>query len=287
MQRAHHAAVPKRSAQTRNLFHEFLIRYFCQDFFSKIGSRLFHLHRNCGILVAHVGVTLSGIDDQKVTADRIQTEIDLFHLRILVISKIDRNNAAARTRHLVKQSGRLFPIDIFRIASCMCIVCDGHFIIVKEVIQNRTDQHFKGRRRADARRADHIACGERVKAAYRKSSLLKTGKDSLDQRHRAGGLCIRLQLVQINDKILMERFADNMYLIGIIFARRADTVLVHTACKHLSMIVIGMVAADLCAPRRGKQFKFHIAEILCKSRRKLTVALHVLLYVVLSVQVGK
>ena len=79
-------------------------------------------------------MALSGIDDNQAVILGAEIKINLLHNRRSRLQKIDGDETADRTGHLIQQSGGLVPVYVFGIFSNVGVGYGIHTAFIKECI---------------------------------------------------------------------------------------------------------------------------------------------------------
>ena len=99
--------------------------------------------RNFRILLAEICMTFSGVYDNQFVTKFTEREIKFAVFQIVSVCEIKQNRTTYCTCHLIHHSGSLVPVYILCILTDLSIIVVGHFAVIKEIINDRTDQHFK------------------------------------------------------------------------------------------------------------------------------------------------
>ena len=129
---------------------------------------------------------------------------------------------------------------------------------IQQNIQHSAQHHLKSRRRRQAGAAQHIAGGEGIEAAHLAAFLHDTGGHTADEGSAVLGLMLLGgQYRQVDVVDLTEAFGDETDGVVVVLGHHGDDVQVHRRRHDHTVVVVGVVAADLGTAGGGVQA--HIA----------------------------
>ena len=224
-----------------------------------------HILRDRRIFVREVGVAPAGVDKADGKTKIGKVDGDPLHPRRGLVKKVDGHKPSHRGGKLVHQPARFAEKRVLRLSGHLrklhriargTLIQPGHAV---------AEQHRIGCRGGQPRAARHVRAYHRVKPADHMAALLQPGRHAAQQCRR--GIPLRR-----NGRQPVERQPEGRIALG--FERDAPlpvrcghrrAIHRHRRGEHASALVIGMVAADLCAARRGENRR---RPVLPKTRRK-------------------
>ena len=214
----------------------------------------------------------AGIDNAKRIALRSKITRNGVHLRIGRF-KIERNHAAGRSRHLVKQTAGLAKVHVFNLLGNYSTQLKVHNPAIVKAVENRRNQDFKRRRGRQAAAAKHRAGNRRTEAANLIAHILHDAGSTANQRQRGAKVLLAdLQTGQIHSN-RRETFAvyNDHIVIGLFNTRNG--IQIDSARKAAAVVVIGVIAADFGTARRREeaQFAMFLTKALLKALHKLAI----------------
>ena len=232
-------------------------------------------------------MAFSCIDDNQIMSHLVKITFNFTNLRIGNISEINRDHTTYCTGQLIQKSGAFQPVFVFSILSGFCVGYYADTSLIKQMIYDNTDKHLKGSRRTYTCTSDNIGCGIRIKPLYFVSALQQSCKNSFQKRLCTGCFFCGLQMIQINNQMLVISLTDQGNFTCSIGSGCCHTVQMYTSCQNFSMVVIGMIAADLCSSRRGEEIKFFIAKCFHKSLRNHLISCGICFGTMFSIHLPK
>ena len=250
MNGSQHSPVAAFAAQLRQRRPEFAFRHLSQNLFAQRPGHLLHLFPDGCKLACQFTVTAARIRNAQAHARRQQAVgVDLFQNRLLGVCKIRKDNAAHCAGQLIQQAAGLAKIGILRILTDLCQLRRGKAAIVLPVPDDR-HSHFKGRRAGKSGPAQHIAGSIGIKAAHRFSNGPEPLRNAADQAGGVGPLpFLRACYSQINDIQFVEPTGLYPDIAIRIAGCNRHKVQCHRRRKAVTVLVVGMVAAQLCTAR--------------------------------------
>ena len=131
----------------------------------------------------------------------------------------------------------------------------GHIIhgaVIKEIVDHGTDQHFEGCRRADAGSADYIGGYIGVETIHLISHFGSGFKNTHEKCIGAAVGAVLIQVFQIQCQILVVVFADDVYQVCSVGSGSCHCIHGDASGQDFSVIMVCVVAQDLCSSRCGK-----------------------------------
>ena len=211
-----------------------------------------HLLADRRVIVGQVAVVAAGVDHAKRVALRRKIAGDGFHLRVLLL-EINGDHAAHGGGHLIHQPARLAEIDVLHLLRDDGAGLRIHDKAVIQPVENRRDQHLERRRGGKPASAQHGAGNRRAEAADLVAHLLHHARRAANQRQRrAKILFANIEVIQLHRD---RREALAVHDDGVIFRRAhaGNRVQIDRRRQHAAVVVVGVVAADFRAPRRGEE----------------------------------
>ena len=144
-----HAAVAQFFSERRNIADKFFFVHIAQHLFSKYPGHTFHFQRNHGVIFRQIRVRSLRIHDTQAVIFR--SHIHLFHHRMGRILKIDINQTAYGTRHLIHQPAGFAKIYIFRILSNHSSLHRRNFHLIKQTGKDGSQDRLKSGGRGQPR----------------------------------------------------------------------------------------------------------------------------------------
>ena len=172
---------------------------------------------------------------------------------------------------------------VFRVLADLRIVRIADLSIVKEVIDDRADQHLKRSRGADACRTDDLRGNIGLKSGNSKALLPCSLCHACHQRYGTAVLWHTLQRRQVYYHLFLIAFTHDLNDIGAIRSSGSDRIQADARCEDLSAIVIRMIADDLGTARSREKLHLLFSKKLskmsgkrlkaCTALRRLTIYL--------------
>ena len=245
-----HSPVAAFAAQLRQRRPEFAFRHLSQNFFAQSPGHLLHLFPDGCKLACQFTVTAARIRNAQAHARRQQAvRMDLFDLRRCRICKVCKDDAAHRTGQLIQKSARLAKVGVFCVLADLRQFRRGKAAIVLPVPDDR-HSHFKGRRAGKSGPAQHIAGSIGIKAAHLFSNGPEPLRNAADQTGGVGSLpFLRACYGQVNDIQFVEPTGLHPNIAVRIAGCDRHKVQCHRRRKAVTVLVVGMVAAQFCTAR--------------------------------------
>ena len=101
MKGTHYRTVSCKGTDFLNVINHLLLCHLRADLLAKEPGHLLHLIRNRRIIRTQVCMAFSGLHDDEAVILRRKIKVDLLYLRGSRLQKINRNETAYRTGHLV------------------------------------------------------------------------------------------------------------------------------------------------------------------------------------------
>ena len=252
MHRAQNGAVARRLAGRLELCVEFRLVHLAQHVLTEHAGYAAHFLGDGGVFVRQICVIRAGIERAERVAAVRKIERRLPDGGVRRVGKIDEDQPADAGGHLIHEAAGLAEIDVLGILADLRDLDGGAFFIEKQLVADRADQNLEcgGGRQTGAGqdgRAD-----SRVKAVQLTAALRKRRSNAA---HERGGRIFFFrvdgQIIQINlDRgIALGRNADDGIGPQRDLRRRFQ---IDSRSQHAAVLMVGMVAADLRAARRGK-----------------------------------
>ena len=180
-------------------------------------------------------------------------EVQLAVFQIISVCKVEENRTTNCTCHLIHHSGSFIPVYVLCVLTNLCIVCVSHLAVVKEVIDDYADQHFKGCRGTYSCCCDHVGAYIGIKTSCLKAILLRTFHHTGNQGKGSFRIVGSADLVKINYDLISVAFTCNVDHVGSIRCSCADGIQIDTSCDYLAAVVVNMVSDDFCSSRGSKE----------------------------------
>ena len=213
----------------------------------------FHLTWDLRIFLAKICMAFSCVyDHQSVTKFAIR-EIKFAVFQVISVCKVKENWAANCTGHLVHHSGSFVPVNILSVLTDLSIICIGHLAVIKEVINDYADQHFKGCRGTHTCCCNHVGTYIGIKTSCLKAILLRTFHHTGNQGKGSLRIIGSADLVKINYDLISVAFTCDVDHVGSIWCCGTDGIQIDTSCDYLATVVVYMVSNDLCSSRGSEE----------------------------------
>ena len=193
------------------------------------------------------------VHDAQCVAQGVQVHRHRPHHRGGRVGEVDGHRAAHGGGGLVHEAALLAEIEVLRLLAHLGDLHRRQLIPAEQVIFNDTQQHLAGRRGGQAGAGQHVGEGVGVKARHR---VAPPGGLGRHPPHQGGGglllLLLGVQGVQLHlhQGPALRLEADGVGAVGGGAGRKIQ---VHRRGQHPSVLVVGVVAADLRAARCGTQ----------------------------------
>ena len=212
-----------------------------------------HLTWNLRVLLAEICMAFSCVYNyQSVTKFSIG-EVQLAVFQIISVCKVEENRTTNCTCHLVHHSRSFIPVYVLCVLTNLCIVCVSHLAVVKEVIDDYADQHFKGCRGTYSCCCDYVGAYIGIKTSCLKAILLRTFHHTGNQGKGSLRIVGSADSVKINYDLISVAFTCDVDHVGSIWCSCADGIQIDTSCDYLAAVVVNMVSDDLCSSRGSKE----------------------------------
>ena len=268
-----HGPVPSLPPQDWESRQKLLLRHLAQDALAEVGADLLELPGHGGVLAGEVGVVRAAVDDAKGVAGSGEVEVHPLHHGVGVVLEVDGHHAAHRAPHLVQQAAGLAEVDVLRVLPHLGKLYGRAAPVKEEVVHDFTEKDLKGGAGAEPAPAQHTAHDIGVEPRQVRALPPEPGRNAPDDG--GGGVALALpdvQAVQLHHhrRIPLALHPDDVLPIE---AHRRDGIQINARGQDPAMLVVGMVAADLGAPRRGEDRGFFPgAEALLQPRQQVLVA---------------
>ena len=247
----HDGAVAHGLAQLRDGLVELILVDVAQDRLSELRGHTFHFAADGGVVVGQVGVAALRVTDAHDKAMLCQVNGRLAHDRFGRILEVDGDDAADGAGGLVHQAAGLAEEHILGVLADLGnfdLAEFSHVIVVVLTAQDGTDADLERRRTGQAGTAQHIAGGVAVKATHLAACIHNALGNAADKGGRMLGLAgLRGQDVDVNivDFVKAQGLdADDVFLVR---RYNGHHVQIDGTCQHDTVVVVGVVAADLGA----------------------------------------
>ena len=189
----------------------------------------------------------TGIDDAESIAFLCQVEIDLLNDGLLHIGKIDGNNTADRGGGLIHQAAGLAePVVLGLLAHLGDLHCIKGIVTI-EIVENDTCQGLESGRGGKAGAAQHAAGAIGIKTADCKTAGFRLSCHAADQgscRFLFGFHRICVGQIDFDHAVAFRKEPDYIFAVG---RRRCHSIQIYACRQNTAALVVGVVAADLCA----------------------------------------
>ena len=245
-------AVAAASAHPGQCGPELRLRHLPQDLPAQTGGHGFHLSADGCELPSHLAVAAPGVGNAESHARREKPiGVELFDNGSGWVRKIRKDDAAHGAGQLVQQTAGLAEVGILGILADLRQLRRGQTAIVLAV-EDRRHPHLKGSGAGKPAAPQHIADGVGVEAAHLLSRCPEALRDAPDEAGRMGTLpCLRRRLAQINDVQLVEPPGLDPQKAVVAGRDHRYQVQRHGCRQTITMLVVGVVAAQL-RPARGR-----------------------------------
>ena len=246
------SSIPALGAQPGQRLPECGFRHPPQHILAQTGRHSLHFPANGREFPGQLAVAGLGIGHAKSNPLRQQPRrVDFFNFRGTGVRKICKDDAAHGTGQLVQQAAGLAEISILRILTDLCHLRPREATAILPV-EDDGHSHLKRRRAGKAGPPQNIAGGVGIKAAGLFPQRPESLRNAPDQAGGMGALpLLGLRLAQVNDVQLVEppRFdPDEPVIAG---GRHRDQIQCHRRRQPITVLVVGVVAAQL-GPARGR-----------------------------------
>ena len=193
------------------------------------------------------------VDDAKLVARMGEVEVHLFNDGLLRVLKVDRDEAAHRAAHLVHEAARLAEIGVFGVLADLGDLHRGRRAARVEAVEHRADDRLERGRRGEAGALEHAGGGVGVEAADAVAEGGKLGGHAADEG--GGGVLFTLPHRRVGEVDGVHREARRLDTddVVVVPAGHRDHVEVDARGQHPSLLVVGVVAAHLGAPRGAEE----------------------------------
>ena len=169
------------------------------------------------------------------------------HIRVGRVRKINGNNVANAGSHLIHQAAGLAKVDVLCPLADLRDLDGGDFIGHEAVIQDHTDQHFKGGGGRNAAALGHVGGNVHIQTGQLCAALTEGFAFAAQQREGSVFLFLAGSKVIKADHTQVVAFALHAQLVQGVGRGGSDHINIHAAGQHAAMLVVGVVAADLGA----------------------------------------
>ena len=247
-----HRAIPELLPQGRNIPVKVRFRHLRQYFFSEVARNFPHFHRDCRIFVGQIRMAGPAVDDAQGIAGGGKIEVQGRDHRMIYIAKINLHQIAHGGRHLIHQAAGLAEKYVFRVLGNLCDYLRGYRTITEHSIQHRTQQHLKGRRRAQARSRQHLRGYINVQAPDGMAHLGKLCRHAANQG--CGGVLLVFLGLQLRKRHLIQGIALGLHPdhVRSVLRHCCQRIEIHRRSQHAAPLMVGMVAADFRPSRCRK-----------------------------------
>ena len=190
--------------------------------------------------------------DGVVAGEGPEVEVQPLHHGAGVVLEVDCHHAAHRGGHLVQQAAGLAEKDVLRILPGLGNAGGGALAIKEQLVEDVAQQHLESGAGAEAAALEDGGGGVGVEALQLTALALEPGGYAADEG--GGGVALLLpdlQAVQLHnvhgEALALD--ADDVLPVG---SHGGNDIQVDTAGQHQAVLVVGVVAADLRAARRGE-----------------------------------
>ena len=209
-------------------------------------------------------MTFSCIYNNKSVSKFSKREIQLTVFQVISVCKIKQYRAAYCTCHLIHHSGSFIPIYILCILADLCIVIISHFALIKEVIDDCTDQHFKGSRGTDTGCCNNICAYIRIKTCCLKSILLCTFHHTCNKCRCSFFVVCFAELSKIYYNLISVAFTGNTDNLCPIWVSCSYCIQINASCDYFTTVMVCMISNNLSSSWRCKIFCFVLFIGFCK-----------------------
>ena len=248
MHGAQRGAVARGGADLAQTGEKGVLIHFAQYGLAEDGGDGLHLARDGGVLVGQVGVVGAAVDDAQGVAKGREIELQMLDDGLRGVGKVDRDDAADGGGHLIHQAAGLAEILVFDLLPEPGDL-DGVQARAAEPTGDRPQQHLKGGRGGETAARQHRGADIGVKARLEPGK----GGDAADQG--GGGP----EFPGADGQIVQRDLAE-----GITLGEDTDHALavlgdgghglqIDGPGQDPAELMVGVVAADLGAARRGEE----------------------------------
>ena len=204
----------------------------------------------------------------------MEIHVQPFHDRVGCIREVDGHHAAHGGGGLIHQAAGLSEEHILGVLADLRQLHRGTMPLPEQLIEHRPQQYLEGGGGAEAAALGHGGGHIYVQppAPQVAAHLAHAGGHAPDQRRRGVFLpLLRSQLPKgyLRHGIALGQHADNT---AVGDGCRRQNVQIHGGGQNAAPLVIGVVAAQLCAARRAEQRLCRIAKGQAEALRRLCAA---------------
>ena len=204
----------------------------------------------------------AGVDDAEIVPLRGDIKRFLGDDGRFRIGKIDGYNATDGACHLIHQSTGLAEEGVLRVLRHFG---DFHVVYgaaIEHMRENSADHVLKGGGGGKSRAFEHGRGGVGVKTARQKSSVGKGVSHACDDGRRGGKFRrIRCGIAVKCYHILRKTLALDAHCLPVCLGGNGDDVQIDRGGDNTAVVVVGVVAGKLAAPRHGEEGKLPIGAV--------------------------
>ena len=269
MQGAKNRTVTDFPSQYGNFADDILFGHITQKTLAEMRGNRLHFRRNGSIISRQIGVVSAGIDNAEAVPGTGKIEIDFPDLRLGGIGKINGDNAADGAGNLIHQSAGLAEELILRILCEHCNLHRGNFSVIVEMVQDISDHVLKCGGRGKSASFEHAGSRVGIKAADFVSVFDKSGchagNDGIRVTEPCGVRRIVTHEVHHVFRKALRLDADGASPDG---RNDGDNIKINGSGDHAAVVMVGVIARKLTAPRNRIQGDFTVRAVQLRKRSK-------------------
>ena len=173
--------------------------------------------------------------------------------RLGLVGKIHGDDPSHGAGELVHESAGLAEVDVLRVLAHLGHLDGGEGPAAEEVVGDGAHEHLEGGGGAQAAAPEDPGGGIGVKAGDGIPQLLHPGRDAPDQGHGVPHLLLvdgQVVQVHLRDAVVAGLDPDDPAFVG---DHAGDGVQVHAGAQAVAPLMVGVIPAQLRAPRRGEE----------------------------------
>ena len=252
MHRAQNGAVARGLAGCLEICVKLRFVHLAQHISAEYAGHAAHFRGDGGVFVRQIRVVRAGVERAERVAAVREVKCRLPDDGVRRIGKVDEDQPADARGHLIHEAAGLAEIDVFGVLADLRDLDGGAGSVKKQLVADRADQNLERGGGGQARARQDGRADNGVEALQTAAAPGKRRGDAAHERGR-GIFLLRMdgQIVQVylNRGVALGRDADDGVGPQRDLRRRLQ---IDGRGQHAAVLMVGMVAADLRAARRGK-----------------------------------
>ena len=239
-------------------FPELIKAYIPQDLPAKAGGHLAHLLGDGGIVGGEIGVAGPGVDDAQGVAKAAEIHLHPPQIRVVGILEVNDDHAAGGTGHLVHEAAGLAEVDIFRVLPYLGKLCGGEGPAAEKLVHDGGGKNLKGGGGAQTAAPEDPGGGVGVESPHGIAQLSKPGGHPTKKGDRVAGLLFfhgEVRKIHLRQAVMAGFDADGLAVVGY---HAGNGVQVDAGGQAVAVLMVGVVAAQLCPAGGGKEQSFRV-----------------------------